>query len=165
MATISLVRVDSRLVHGQVVTGWIRITRADRIIVIDDKVRADPFLTQINQMATPIPCEVMSVDEAVAAWKENQFGNRGNLLVLFQYVGPACEAYEKGFKFPLLQLGNVSGGPGRKNIVGPITLTEEEAQMLNRYYKEGMDIEFCPHMENKRTPWQPTIGKAYPSVK
>ena len=164
MATISLVRVDSSLVHGQVVTGWIMITHVDRVIVIDDQTRADPFLTQINQLASPIPCEVMSVDEAVSAWKENRFGNRGNLLVLFQYIRTACAAYKAGIRFPLLQLGNIGGGSGRKTIVESIALTEEEAHLLNGCYKEGMKIEFCPHAENKRIPWQPTISQVYPSV-
>ena len=165
MTDIALVRVDSRLVHGQVTTGYLRTTRADHILVIDDKVKADPFLTQINQMATTVPCEVMSVDEAVAEWKKDQLANRGILLIIFQYIGPACRAYTEGFNFPLLQLGNISGGPGRKNIVGPITLIEDEAHMLNELYKQGMGIEFRANLDNPAVPWQPTISKAFPSVK
>lgn len=37
MAEIKLVRVDFRLIHGQVITRWLKQTNANRIVVIDNK--------------------------------------------------------------------------------------------------------------------------------
>ena len=40
---ISLVRIDDRLIHGQVVTQWVSRVKANKIIVVDDGVAKDPF--------------------------------------------------------------------------------------------------------------------------
>ena len=47
MAKISLVRLDSRLIHGQVITKWVKIAKANRIIIIDDELSKDDFMVMI----------------------------------------------------------------------------------------------------------------------
>ena len=36
MAEISLIRIDFRLIHGQVVTKWVKQANANRIIIVND---------------------------------------------------------------------------------------------------------------------------------
>ena len=36
MAEIQVIRADFRLIHGQVITKWIRQTPANKILIIDD---------------------------------------------------------------------------------------------------------------------------------
>ena len=42
--TLRLVRVDDRLIHGQVVTLWLKALGAKRIVIVDDKTARDDFL-------------------------------------------------------------------------------------------------------------------------
>ena len=51
--SIRLVRVDDRLIHGQVVAVWLRSVGADRIVIVDDRVAADPFLVEVLTLAAP----------------------------------------------------------------------------------------------------------------
>ena len=53
MLNIVLTRIDDRLIHGQVVTAWAKITKANRIIVVDDEVAMDEFMVKILKMAAP----------------------------------------------------------------------------------------------------------------
>ena len=49
MAKISLVRLDSRLIHGQVITKWVKIAKANRIIIIDSSnVQSDNRIEQFQ---------------------------------------------------------------------------------------------------------------------
>ena len=41
MARRLAIRVDDRLIHGQVITQWVKVFKAQHIIVIDDKVAGD----------------------------------------------------------------------------------------------------------------------------
>ena len=43
MKNVVLTRIDDRLIHGQVVTGWVKKTECSRILVVDDQVAKDPF--------------------------------------------------------------------------------------------------------------------------
>lgn len=53
MAKIKLVRIDSRLIHGQVITKWIPITAAKQVIIIDDDLSQDEFMGDIYASAAP----------------------------------------------------------------------------------------------------------------
>ncbi|MCR5134332.1 MAG: PTS sugar transporter subunit IIB, partial [Clostridiales bacterium] len=51
-------RIDDRLIHGQVMTGWSKKYNADRIIVVDDASAANSFLVQVMMMSVPKGMEV-----------------------------------------------------------------------------------------------------------
>ena len=53
MAEIGLVRVDSRLLHGQVVTRWIGQVGASEVIIFDDDLSQDEFMIEVFKMAAP----------------------------------------------------------------------------------------------------------------
>ncbi|MBP2631740.1 MAG: mannose/fructose/sorbose transporter subunit [Firmicutes bacterium] len=143
MAEIKLVRVDFRLIHGQVITRWLKQTNANRIIVIDNKLSKDPFMSQVYVMAAPpgINVEMMSVDEAAASWAKNELGN-GSLLMLFKTVSAALEALEKGIPFKRLQIGGLGAGPGRKVVYNQITLNKEDAEKLQKISDAGTEVFF-----------------------
>ncbi|MBP2657749.1 MAG: mannose/fructose/sorbose transporter subunit [Firmicutes bacterium] len=143
MAEIKLIRVDFRLIHGQVITRWLKQTDANRIIVIDNKLSKDPFMSQVYVMAAPpgVNVEMMSVDEAAASWGKNQLGN-GSVLILFKTVSTALEAAEKGVPLKRLQIGGLGAGPGRKVVYNQITLNKEDAEKLQTLSDAGTKVFF-----------------------
>ncbi len=58
MATLSLVRIDQRLIHGQVMAMWSKEYPIDHILVIDDPPSKDPFAKKIYGMAVPSSIKV-----------------------------------------------------------------------------------------------------------
>lgn len=44
---IGLIRVDSRLIHGQVITKWLNYSKANVIVVVDDELSKDSFMSEI----------------------------------------------------------------------------------------------------------------------
>ena len=77
MARIGLVRIDSRLIHGQVCTQWLYRTNSKRCILLMMKVRAIPFLSSIYKMACPVGVELetISTEEAGKRWQQDQLGD------------------------------------------------------------------------------------------
>ena len=68
MGTINLVRIDDRLIHGQVMTKWSKGMGTNAIYVIDDVTAADDFMKDIyisTNSSANLKIEVYSVDEAV----------------------------------------------------------------------------------------------------
>ncbi len=143
MAEIKLVRVDFRLIHGQVITRWLKQTNANRIIVIDNKLSKDPFMSQVYVLAAPpgVNVEMISVDEAATSWAKNELGN-GSVLILFKTVSTALEALEKGIPLKRLQIGGLGAGPGRKVVYNQITLNDGDAEKLQEISAAGSEIFF-----------------------
>jgi len=47
MAEIVLCRIDSRLIHGQVMTKWVNQSQANKIVVVSDELANDEFMLEI----------------------------------------------------------------------------------------------------------------------
>lgn len=61
MENVLLARVDDRLIHGQVMTAWMKLLPAKEIIVIDNKVAKDEFMITVLEMAAPTGVKVKSI--------------------------------------------------------------------------------------------------------
>ena len=118
MNNIRLIRIDDRLIHGQVVTSWITQTGSKKIIIIDDELYENEFLRDVFAAAAPrgIPVEVMNVEQAAQEWKLNEF-HEEPVLILLKKIDALKRLYEQGFVFDNVQIGGLASGPGRKLVV------------------------------------------------
>ena len=130
MAQIVLVRVDERLIHGATIAACAPAVRAQKVIAVDDQTANDAFISMIMKGGTNgLPAEIWTLDQTVAEWKANQFGE-GRVFVIFKRITDAVKAYKAGFEFPELQLGWLNPGVGRTVVDTRISMTKEEAEML-----------------------------------
>jgi len=166
MAKLVLVRVDARMVHGQVATNWVGFTHANRIIIIDNAVAADPFMSQVMQMAAPsqTTLDVYTVEKAVEEWKRNEFGNGGPVMIIFKTISTAYEAYRQGFGFGELMVGGVPSGQGRVKVHGPVHISEEEAVQLNELSESGVYVYFKVVLNTNHEDWKVVKDRHFPKI-
>ena len=150
MANIVLCRIDSRLIHGQVVTKWVGQSQANRIAVVSDELEADPFMKSIYLMAAPpnVQVDCYGNQSFAAAWRENQLGE-GNVLVLFPNLVTVQQAVVDGFDVKNIQVGGLGGGPNRKAVFQNITLDEADVAILRDLQQRGVTVFFQTIPEDK----------------
>ena len=80
---ITVIRIDDRLIHGQIITKWIAEARAEQILVVDEKSAADPMLRMILALAVPsgIHLEVLSQEDALKLINEDTSARRTLMIV------------------------------------------------------------------------------------
>lgn len=141
MTNIKLARVDFRLMHGQVVTNWIKQVSADAILIVDDKLASDKFLAQVFLMAAPpgVKISIKSIKKAVQGAKEDRYDGL-KLLVLFKSIENAKKAYDSGFPLNELQIGGLGNGSNKVMISNEIFLSKEEADVLEEMNNKGLKI-------------------------
>lgn len=150
MANIVLCRIDSRLIHGQVVTKWVGQSQANRIAVVSDELDADPFMKSIYLMAAPpnVKVDCFSNQSFAAAWLDNQLGE-GNVLVLFPNLASVQQAVIAGFDVGNIQVGGLGGGPNRKAVFQNITLDDADVVVLRDLQQRGVKVYFQTIPEDK----------------
>lgn len=165
MAETPLLRVDERLIHGQVVAGFLRSLSCNRIIIIDDGVKNDKFMKKILEMAMPPSAKltVYSCEEAAASWAKDQFGP-GRAIIIFKSIAGAHQAHQAGFEFKSLQIGGVIYSADRKQVFGPVYMNEQEAACLNSMEEGGVDIIFQVLAEKKAVSWKKIKAKQFPNL-
>ena len=141
MPDIELIRVDFRLIHGQVITKWVKQTKANKILIIDDLLAKDSFMSSIYVMAAPPGMEVIidTVEDAVSKWNSGAYGN-ARLFVLVKDVPADHRLYKAGFPVEDLQIGGLGSAPGRKVVFGPITLDEQDTRKLKEMHDQGVHV-------------------------
>lgn len=139
---IVLCRVDDRLVHGQVVVGWGRPLDLQRIVLVDDEVRASDWEQELYRMAAPpeIKVEFASAAEAasrLAGWD----AGRERVLVLVGAIATAADLQRRApGTLRKLNLGGIHAGNGRRERLRYLYLSEEELAMLQRLAREGLEV-------------------------
>lgn len=135
---ISFIRIDSRLIHGQVIESWLPHLKIQRIVVADDLAVADPLVRAAMSLAVPSDVEVRlaRIDDVPFEKLQN---DALRTLVLLRDVPAALRAYSKGLSGPL-NLGNVHAGPERLPVSRSVFLTDAEKQQLLDLGRDGLAV-------------------------
>ncbi|MGM0212867.1 PTS system mannose/fructose/N-acetylgalactosamine-transporter subunit IIB [Enterococcus sp. AZ109] len=139
MSEVGLVRVDSRLLHGQVVTRWIGQVDAKEVIIFDDELAKDEFMIEVFQMAAPSGVEliVKSVDE-VTSFLDNR--ELKYSIILFKNIPMLLKGMKADSEMKRVQIGGIGGGPDRVVVFKNITLTKDEYNALEELSNRGVEI-------------------------
>jgi PTS system mannose-specific IIB component len=126
---ITHVRIDSRLLHGQVATNWARSVGCNRIIVVSDSVAHDNMRkTLIVQAAPPgVKANVTTIDQMVKAYKDPRMGNV-KALVLFENPEDALRAIQAGVPMEHINVGSLAHSAGKTVITQAIAAGPEDAK-------------------------------------
>jgi len=160
---ISLVRVDNRLVHGQILEAWLPFTGASSIIIPNDSLASDMFRETIMRMALPrdIELHIFSLDDFQKRHQSAKEDNR-KTLIIFADIQDAFAAYEKGFHFATLNIGNVHRDPFVTACSPSVFLNEEDIDLLAQLsQKKGVRIDIRRVPKEKPIDTRP-IFKNYP---
>lgn len=139
---LKLVRVDDRLIHGQVVAVWLRAVGADRILIIDDATAKDDFLRDVLILAAPrgVPVEVLGLTDGVTRATEVAANSEGAFLIMKSPV-TALRLREEGVPFEVLNVGGMGSRPGRTPLYKNISANAEELDAMRTLERMGTRVE------------------------
>ena len=117
---IKLVRVDDRLVHGQIVTKWVNETKANKIVIVDQYLATNEYLSRVFKMAAPsnIDVSVMAPNDFVDMVKSQDL------------VDNLKKCFDAGFSVDEVQIGGIGANADRKLVYQSVALSELEAKEL-----------------------------------
>lgn len=124
---IKHLRIDNRLIHGQVAVTWMNNIGADKIIVCNDKVAADP----IQKMALPMAARgntvyVFTIDETIKYATEHP---EETMFIICKFPSDALAVLKSGLEVKEVNVGNAAPIPGTeyKMVTKSIAVTKEDA--------------------------------------
>lgn len=139
MENLLLVRIDDRLIHGQVMTAWMKTLPAKQIIVIDNKVAKDDFMLFVLQNAAPQGVKVvaLSEDQAVEMLKE---GLTVPSFILAKSPLSLKAIIEAGIDIKAVNIGGMGMKAGRTTVYKNVSATDEERVCIKEFLDKGIDV-------------------------
>jgi N-acetylgalactosamine PTS system EIIB component len=153
---IALIRVDNRLLHGQILEAWVPRLRIQKVVIADDMAAGSPLALAAMTLCVPpeLPIDVKPVREvdwaALAA-------DRSRTLVLVREVADLSRAQSGGLTAqlaPTVNVGNIHFAPGRHPVTPSVFLGDPELRTLRTMQGEGFSI------EARAIPAEPPTGMA-----
>jgi mannose/fructose/N-acetylgalactosamine-specific phosphotransferase system component IIB len=152
------VRIDDRLIHGQVTVGWRQYLRYGEIWIVDDDVRGEPYLADALQLAAPAGVEVrvMGLDKAVDLLDGTKTGSRAgseSVLMLLRDPAAVLALVERGVILAQVNVGNLGSRPGSVRAIRNVSLTQEQSSVLDALEERGIEVFFQLSPESARVEW------------
>ena len=140
---MAFVRVDNRLVHGQIIETWLPFTHARMIVVVNDELAADHLRQEIMSLAIPAGVEIVFLAVAdLAAYFSRTPLDISDALILFSTCRDAQVAYEQGFDYLSLNLGNLHYAPGKRQVCPHVALSKEDESCLDFLRDKGVRLDY-----------------------
>lgn len=139
--TLSLVRVDDRLIHGQVVVGWGQALGATQIVLVHDQIAANTWEQDIYRMGVPpgMTVEFVPVAEAARRLPEWEASPRRTMVIVGD-VATALELCRLAPQLKRLNVGGIHQGPERRQRLPYVFLSDAEMQELRRLSQDGVEV-------------------------
>lgn len=139
---IAHVRVDTRLLHGQVATTWTKTVSPDRIIVVSDGVAHDQLRkTMIEQAAPPgVPANVVPISKMIEVTKDPRFGATKAML-LFENPQDLLAAIEGGVDIKEANIGSMAHSVGKVVVTNAIAMDNADVETLETLHAKGVALE------------------------
>ena len=137
---IKAVRVDYRLLHGQVAVSWTSALGADCLLLVSDTVKNDKLRLNAIKLAKPSGVKVVikNTEESIEALKSG-VTDKYKLFIICEDLGIAQKIMEAtGEKS--LNIGNTPFREGTKQYGKSANLTAEDEQVIKDMLNDGIDV-------------------------
>lgn len=139
---ITLVRVDHRLLHGQVAFSWTQYVGADCILIANDSVPNDELRKTTIKLAKPpsVKLVIKNIADSIEAIKSG-VTDKYTLFIVVESVEDAWRLAREIPEIKSINLGGIKAKEGSRNISKAVNLLPDEITRLNELVEQGVEIE------------------------
>ncbi len=139
---VKLLRIDDRLLHGQVAFSWTNSLGVDAIIVANDEVVNDPIIKMSLKMATPpdVKLAIRSIEDAITLI-ENPKTKNMSIFVVVKNSTDAVRLAERTEMIKNINIGGLRKEEGKQMLTRAIFINDTDISNFNRLNELGREVE------------------------
>lgn len=139
---IKLVRVDHRLLHGQVASSWTNGVGADCILVASDMVVNDEVWKTTLRLGKPngVKLVMKNMEDSIKAINSG-VTDKYKLIIVVQSIKEAKQLIDGCPQIKSINLGNTKESKTTTQVSKQVFLEEEEKEILRELIGKGVECE------------------------
>ena len=148
---ISLLRIDDRLIHGQVATSWAKAVRCEAIFAISDEVAEDALRRELLLQIAPahLKAYVIPVEKAIKVYHNPKYAGK-NILWLVTKPADVVRLVEGGVKIDKVNVGGMTYKDGNKQLSDAVTVGKADVEAFKKLLDLGIDLSMQKVASNPR---------------
>lgn len=139
MQNLVLTRIDDRLIHGQVMTAWIKNKGANQVVIVDDDTANDEYMIEVLEMAIPeeIAIGIFTKEEGVQF-----FGQGLDEPTILLVKGPEVLNYlvDNGIAIDQVDVGGMGTRDDRSVLYKNISTSPKENQQFQSLLDKEVNV-------------------------
>lgn len=138
---ITLLRIDDRLIHGQVATSWAKAVKCEAIFAISDEVANDKLRSELLLQIVPpgLKGYVIPVEKAIKVYHNPQYTGK-NILWLVTKPADVLRLIEGGVKIDKVNVGGMTYKDGNKMLSDAVTVGKADVEAFHKLLDLGVDL-------------------------
>ncbi|HEY8365018.1 MAG TPA: PTS sugar transporter subunit IIB [Haloplasmataceae bacterium] len=154
----TFIRIDDRLIHGQIVVAWCGTLNIQEIIVIDNTTASNPMLKQIMTMGVPkaYKTEIVTLESSKELLEKEVTHNRLvimrspiDLPTIIPHIKDLDTLYLGNIQKNKDSIYNLSSGGG-----GVLFFSQKEVDILEDLYQKGINIVLQMVPQSSKRTWE-----------
>ena len=137
-----LIRIDSRLIHGQVATSWVKATKPEAIFAVNDGVAEDKIRKSLLLQVAPegVKSFVIPVEKAIAVYKNPKYATT-KVLLLVTNPTDLVRLIEGGVDIKKVNVGGMTYSEGDKMISQAVAINKNDLAAFKKLDEMGVELE------------------------
>lgn len=148
---IKLLRVDHRLLHGQVAFSWTQELGADCILIANDDVPVNELRKTTIKLAKPqgVKLVIKNIADSIAAL-QSHVTDKYKLFIVVESVVDAEKLVSACPEIQQVNLGGIKAREGARNISKAVNLLPEEETLVKKMIQKGVEVEIRQVPKDKK---------------
>ena len=140
MENIELVRIDDRMLHGQVVSTWLKDYSIEQVLIINDKAANDPIQKSVAGLAAPkeVKVHLFGVDQFIDILKKTPIKRK--TMLIFTTSTDVLKLVENGLDIKEVNVGGMRYNENRKKLSKAVSVTQEEEEAFKKLIEKDIKV-------------------------
>lgn len=147
---LGLLRIDDRMIHGQVVIGWAQPLKAKRLILCDDEVSKNEWERELylSCVSPEIESAVMTIQQCVELLKRGG-PDLASTFIIIKSPQVLNDLVKHGYTPETVNIGGLHYSEGKKEYLSYLFLSDFEKELLKKLMGRNIRI-FCQDLPNSK---------------
>ena len=150
MKNLVLTRIDDRLIHGQVITAWVKHIKSEIILIVDEDLARNALMQRIYKAAAPTGLEVIIANETDAISYLTSEGSQ-RVILLVKIPQTIENLLKGGVPIERVILGGMGSNHDRKKLIRNVFSSKAENECFRRLIDSGCNVDYQMVPDEKST--------------
>lgn len=139
--SIEFVRIDDRLVHGQVVTTWLKKYDIEQVIIVSDSIAEDKTRQAILKISAPVGLKIVFFTVQRFIEVLNTVPIKKKTMLIYTNPKEVSLCMDGGLELEYLNVGQMSKTEDNEKVTGGVALGEEDKEFFRKIVAKGTRVE------------------------
>jgi mannose/fructose/sorbose-specific phosphotransferase system IIB component len=139
--SVLYVRIDDRLIHGQILESWLPFLNTNEILIVSDIIIQDETRMDLMKLSMPehVKLKIKTVHDSVKYLKHIKPEKK--ILLITPSPCEILSLIDAGVKFDVVNVGGMHYSIGKIQIGRAVFIDEKDMQCLKKIASKGIKLE------------------------